>query len=145
MNPITPGKKLAVKFRSDNSEAEILVIEIGFKAFYECFTSNSYDTEVAERAVRLANSDTGEFDMKVPRGYLDRLTDESVEEVVRASNELNITAARAKKALGLLGDRSSREAASTSVSGADKLKSSSPAATNSPSSSTIPAASSASS
>ncbi|HJX10816.1 MAG TPA: hypothetical protein VJ733_09990 [Candidatus Binatia bacterium] len=110
-----PHKSLTITFKNSSggtgvpacvSEA-IQVIEVGFRTFLNCCTPGIYDTELAEASIRRASS-AGVFDLPVPLGFLDQLTDESVAEIVAASNELNLTHARAKKAMALRADRWAR-------------------------------------
>ncbi len=103
------NKIITVKFKDDMLKPEtVQVIELGFLTFLNCCGRGTHDTELAEAAVRRISA-PGVYSAYVPPGWMDSLADDSVEEIVLASNELNITAARAKKAAGLINDRMARQ------------------------------------
>lgn len=91
----------------DGTKEKVQVVEVGFRTFLNCMGVTSYDTDLAEAAVRRSGS-AGVYDIPVTTGWLDTLSDDSAEAVIQASNELNLTPARAKKAAGLLNDRFAR-------------------------------------
>jgi len=108
-----PNKSLAITFKELGKTEPIQVVEVGFRTFLNCCTPGIYDTELAEASIRRSSS-AGVFDLLVPSGFLDLLTDDSAAAVIEASNELNLTAKRAKKAQELIADRRARISSETS-------------------------------
>lgn len=102
-----PYKHILIAFRADGRREEVHVVELGFRTFLNCCGAGTYDTDIAEASVRRSSS-AGVFDLPVPPGFLDLLDDDSAAALVSASNELNLTAKRAKKALELIVDRRAR-------------------------------------
>lgn len=97
-----PKEILTVTSR-DGLSQPIHVVEIGFADFLEHCTGNIFDAQLAEASVRLANLDN-KFERRAPKDWLKTLDDDSVEAVLMASNKLNISPVRAKKAAALSED-----------------------------------------
>ncbi len=96
-----PSTPLTIQFRDDATPEKIQVVEVGLKTFLDLCTAGSYGTQIAEAAVRRQSS-SGNFDKPVPPGWLDTLTDDSSDAVMKASLDLNLSYPRAKKAAALI-------------------------------------------
>lgn len=97
-----PSKTLTIQFRDHPDSVEtIQVIEVGLRTFLDYCAPSAYGAALAEAAVRL-NTASGLYDRRAPEGWLDTLTDEDAEAVIAASNELNFSFTRAKKAAALI-------------------------------------------
>jgi hypothetical protein len=97
---MNPSKTLDITHRDGRLE-KIQVIEVGLRTFLDYCAPSSYGAALAEAAVRL-NTASGLYERRAPEGWLDTLTDESAAAVIAASNQLNFSLDRAKKAAALI-------------------------------------------